>query len=142
MESDKPKSLNSAASTPDPRGPETATPDSRNPATAGSTPGFVGILNPVGGTVAIPLPRGLLGSAGGLVIGRATDICHVVLDDPTVSRRHTRLRLADGTLMVEDLNSATGTRLDGAPLEPFRPQSIDSGQTLKMAGLSYTIDIA
>jgi len=136
------QSRNPSAATPNPLGPETATPDSRNPATAASTPGIVGTIQPAGETAAIPLQRGLLGSAEGLVIGRAADICHVSLDDPVVSRRHVRLRLSDGTLMVEDLNSASGTRLDGAPLEPFGPQPVDSGQTLIMAGLVYTIDIA
>ena len=136
------QSRKSAASTPDPRGPEAATPDFRNPATAASTPGIVGTLQPAGETVAIPLARGLLDSAEGLIIGRAAGICHVALDDSAISRRHVRLRLADGTIMAEDLNSAAGTRLDGTALEPFKPQPMDAGQTLNMAGLVYIIEIA
>ena len=43
--------------------------------------------------------------------------------------------------MAEDLNSTAGTHLDGAVLEPFHPQPVESGQTLKLAKLVYTIDI-
>ena len=126
----------------DSRRPVAAKSDSRYPATVASMPGIVGKLQPAVGTAAIPLPQSLLDSTEGLVIGRAASICHVALTDPAVSRRHLRLRLADGTIMVEDLNSTAGTRLDGAVLEPFHPQPVDSGQTLKLAELVYTIDIA
>ena len=124
------------------RSPATATSDSRNPTAAASPPDIAGTLQPAEGTAAIPLPRNLLRSVEGLVIGRAASICHVALTDPAVSRRHVRLRLADGTIMAEDLNSAAGTSLDGAALEPFHPQPMDSGQTLMLAELVYTIDIA
>ena len=87
------------------------------------------------------LRQPLLASPEGLVIGRGASICHVQLRDPAVSRRHCRLRLADETIVVEDLNSASGTRLDGAALDPFKPQPAFSGQTLTIAGLVYRIDI-
>ena len=137
-----PNSKSPAAPAQDTRSPATATSDSRNPTAAASTPGIAGTLQPAEGTSAIPLPQSLLDSAEGLVIGRAASICHVALTGPAVSRRHLRLRLADGTIMAEDLNSTAGTRLDGAALEPFHPQPVVSGQTLKLAKLVYTIDIA
>ena len=127
--------------TPDSRSPATATPDSRNPTAAASPPGIVGTLQPTVGTAAIPLPRSLLDSAEGLVIGRAASICHVTLSNPTVSRRHLRLHLTDETITVEDLNSAAGTRLDETALKPFHPRPVNTGQTLNIAGLVYRIDI-
>ena len=135
------KSRNPSVSTQAPRCPEAATPDSRNPAPAASTPDIAGTLQPTGETVAIPLQRDLLDSAEGLVIGRAASICHVALDDPAVSRRHVRLRLTDGTMTAEDLNSAAGTRLDRTALKPFKPRPVSAGQTLNIAGLVYRIDI-
>jgi pSer/pThr/pTyr-binding forkhead associated (FHA) protein len=47
-----------------------------------------------------------------LTIGRATDV-EVVLADPLASRRHARLSSRAGRLMISDLGSTNGTRLNG-----------------------------
>jgi DNA-binding NtrC family response regulator len=52
----------------------------------------------------IPLPK-----TGRLIVGRAPE-CDVVLDDPSVSRRHAVLEVGE-VLSVEDLDSANGTWL-------------------------------
>ncbi len=49
---------------------------------------------------------------GESTLGRAEG-CDVVLDDPRVSRRHARLLLEDGRLVVEDLGSPNGTVVNG-----------------------------
>lgn len=115
---------------------------SPNQAASGSIPASFGTLSPADGTAAIPLQGKLLTSREGMVVGRAANICHVQLGDPTVSRRHVRLRWANGALLVEDLNSAAGTRLDGTALRPFRPRRVNAGQTLRIAGLPYAVEIA
>jgi len=49
--------------------------------------------------------------AGGvdeLLVGR-DERCHIVLTDPTVSRRHLRLRFRDGRWILQDLRSTNGT---------------------------------
>ena len=117
------------------------TPESGSQAVSPPAPGRLGTLQPEDGTTAIPLERGTLVSSEGLVVGRAAGICHVELSNPAVSRRHVRLRLADEAIIVEDLNSAAGTRLDGAALKPFKPRRVNAGQTLNIAGLVYRIDI-
>ena len=122
------RSRNSAASAPDTRGPETATPDTRNPAIAASTPGIVGTLQHARSeTVGIPLlPGNLLASSGR---SGCRPRCQYLpcreLSDPAVSRRHVRLRLADETIFVEDLQSArAGThRRRGTVLEAFQTPS-------------------
>ena len=111
-------------------------------AASGSMPASFGTLSPAGGTAAILLQGKLLTSREGMVVGRAASICHVQLGDPTVSRRHARLRWANGALLVEDLNSAAGTHLDGTALRPFRPRRVNAGQTLRIAGLRYTFETA
>jgi WD40 repeat protein len=64
-----------------------------------------------------------------IVIGRATD-CDLVLDDPSVSRRHCRLtRGAEGWL-VEDLGSANGTLVDDARADPVLPVSATGALTV------------
>ena len=70
----------------------------------------VGTLIPLDGSEPIPLSRDLLTSAEGLVIGRGRELCHVEIRHPQVSRRHLRLRLVDGAIRVEDLNSTRARR--------------------------------
>jgi len=53
--------------------------------------------------------------AGGvdeLLVGR-DESCDVVLSDPTVSRRHLRLRFRDGSWILQDLRSTNGTLVNG-----------------------------
>jgi len=51
----------------------------------------------------------------GLLIGRSA-VCDVVVDEPTVSRRHARLRFHDGTWMIQVLGSTNGTSANRVPV--------------------------
>lgn len=76
-------------------------------------------------------------AATDLVIGRAAD-CDLVLDDPSVSRRHARLtRGVDGWL-VEDLGSANGTRVGDALASPVLPVPPDAAITVGEFRLTLT----
>jgi hypothetical protein len=55
------------------------------------------------------------GASAELLIGRHHD-CDLVLDDPTVSRRHARLLFRDGKWIIHDLHSTNGTLLNDSPL--------------------------
>lgn len=48
-----------------------------------------------------------------LVIGRDPDCCDVVLEHPTVSRRHVQLHHRDGAWVLRDLGSTNGTMING-----------------------------
>jgi neutral peptidase B len=98
---------------------------------------LLGELRPEDGWEPILLPQALLSSREGLVIGRDIELCHLEIRKPAVSRRHVRLRATGDTILVEDLNSLQGTRVDGVDLKPFEPQTLASGQTLGIAGLRY-----
>lgn len=52
------------------------------------------------------------GAEDELLIGR-DEGCHVVLSDPSVSRRHARLRFRDGRWILQDLDSTNGTLVNG-----------------------------
>ena len=62
------------------------------------------------------LARVALPAAGEVVIGRLTQ-ARACIDDPRASREHARLRLGD-VITVEDLGSASGTRVRGALIGP------------------------
>ena len=97
-------------------------------------------MRALGGAESIPLPRAQLSSPEGLVVGRTIGLCHVQIRDPSVSRRHLRLRLVDGVVLVEDLNTLRGTYLDGAALQAFNPRPLHPGQTLDVGGFLYRME--
>lgn len=71
----------------------------------------------------------------GLTLGRHAALCDLVIDDPTVSRRHLRIgRTGDG-LYIEDVNSLNGTLLDGAWLLPFEPVNLEEGAELSLGNV-------
>ncbi|MBV9819562.1 MAG: FHA domain-containing protein [Solirubrobacterales bacterium] len=51
------------------------------------------------------------GARAELLVGRHP-ACDVVLHDPTVSRRHARLRFRDGHWVLQDLDSTNGSRVN------------------------------
>ena len=52
--------------------------------------------------------------ADSLVIGREGDL---VVADPEISRRHCAIRVVDGTLVVDDLQSLNGTWVNGKRID-------------------------
>ena len=75
----------------------------------------------------------------GLSIGRHEKLCELVIDDPSVSRRHCRLSLSGEGLLIEDLNALNGTVLDDRPLEPFAPEPAGEGSTLVLGRVSLRL---
>jgi hypothetical protein len=83
------------------------------------------------------------GPAKGLVIGRIARLADFVVEGPGVSRRHARLALrADGSLAVEDLDSAYGTRLNGQPLAAFQSTPLEPGDALEIGDAKLTLERA
>ena len=67
------------------------------------------------------------GLTGQLMVGR-DPACDIVLDDPSVSRRHARVFLAEGGVYLEDLGSQNGTMVNGAAIH--MPCQLRSGDEL------------
>ena len=51
-----------------------------------------------------------------LVVGRDSEQCDVLIDDPTVSKRHASIRRVNGQWMLSDLGSRNGTAIDGVSI--------------------------
>lgn len=63
-----------------------------------------------------------------MVVGRGPDV-DVIVKDKLASRRHLAIQAtADGSVLVEDLGSRNGSRIDGDVLEPHRPTRLDAGR--------------
>ena len=75
----------------------------------------------------------------GLTLGRHPALAELVVDDPTVSRRHARLSISGNTLHIEDLNSLNGTAIDGGAVPPFERLPVRDGQTLLLGDTTLTL---
>jgi pSer/pThr/pTyr-binding forkhead associated (FHA) protein len=73
---------------------------------------------------------------GGMVVGRHP-ACDTRLDFPRVSRHHCFLTLEDGELIVKDLGSTNGIRVNGLRVEVGR---LRNGDELAIANLRYRFE--
>ncbi|NOZ02632.1 MAG: FHA domain-containing protein [Deltaproteobacteria bacterium] len=68
-----------------------------------------------------------------VVVGRSLDV-DIVLNDPSVSRRHFEIHFVDGDWLLKDLGSVNGTKIDGKRVEGQSPlaegNQIEAGQSL------------
>lgn len=76
------------------------------------------------------------GTTDTLAVGRHPD-CEVVLDDPTVSRRHAELLFRDGSWVLHDVGSTNGTSVNGVRVTrcQLRP-----GDQLALGGHHLVVD--
>lgn len=65
-----------------------------------------------------------------LIVGRA-DGNGIVIDDLSISRRHARLIIESGRLLVEDLGSAAGTFVDGHRIDPHTSNLVETEQPIR-----------
>lgn len=71
-----------------------------------------------------------------LTVGSASD-CDIVFEDPDVADRNSRIRIKDGQLYIEDLNSPRGTALDGMR---FQGQNrLRGGEVISIGSVEFSI---
>jgi pSer/pThr/pTyr-binding forkhead associated (FHA) protein len=72
------------------------------------------------------------------VIGREGD---VMLSDARASRRHAQITSTDGTLVVEDLGSTNGTKVNGTPLNSGEKKALAGGEKLSFGGIELQLSM-
>jgi len=72
------------------------------------------------------------------VIGREGD---VLLSDTRASRRHAQITNTDGKLVVEDLGSTNGTKVDGTKLNPGDRKTLVGGEKLSFGGIELQVSL-
>ncbi len=94
-----------------------------------------------GARVTLKIPARLLGGDGA-IIGRSPRNSTLLIDDPTLSREHARLFLepADDALMLEDMQSTNGTRLNGRTLAARKPEPIRRGDEIEFGEVKVELD--
>lgn len=73
-----------------------------------------------------------------LTIGRSRS-CRLQLKDKKVSSRHCLIAGSDGKLVLCDLGSKKGTRLNGRPLKPNRNIVLHSGYVINIGDTKMEI---
>ena len=73
---------------------------------------------------------------GPIIVGRAPG-ADILVPDDVVSRRHARFSLMGGDLMVEDLGSANGTRVNGEPVTQV--QRCAEGDVVRIGGVDIRV---
>ena len=92
-----------------------------------------------GQPVSLKVPGRLLGGEGA-VIGRNPRNASLLIDDETLSREHARLRYdPQRGLLIEDLDSRNGIRLNGRPLPPRTPTRIVNGDIAELGGVKLHV---
>jgi pSer/pThr/pTyr-binding forkhead associated (FHA) protein len=72
------------------------------------------------------------------LIGRSAD-CNLRILSTEVSRRHCRIIVASGAVLIRDLGSSNGTFIDGIQLEPEIDVAIAPGSQLSVAGVKFIV---
>lgn len=72
-----------------------------------------------------------------LVIGRDPECCDIVLEHPTVSRRHVQLHHRDGAWVLQDLGSTNGTAING---ERVRRCRLEPGDRVTLGRQAVVVD--
>ena len=108
--------------------------DRRRMPLPGTYPAAVLVENPGG-----PPIRHAVGPAG-LHVGRDHARAELVINDPTISRRHCVFRVEDSRLTVEDLGSRWGTAVNGAGIAGV--QILESGDVVQLGRSQVRLMIA
>jgi adenylate cyclase len=76
----------------------------------------------------------------GVLIGRDSGQCDVVLANTSVSRRHARLSVGtNNTLQIEDVGSTNGTAINGTPIAPGLTQALEPGSMLRLGDIELVV---
>ncbi len=75
---------------------------------------------------------------GTVTLGRLPE-CDVVLNDPNVSRRHAEVRRTADGVVVTDLGSTNGTRVNGMPV---REQELVSGDEITVGSTTLVFELS
>ncbi|MEE8371620.1 MAG: trypsin-like peptidase domain-containing protein [Sphingomonadales bacterium] len=92
-----------------------------------------------GQPVEMIVEAGQLQTRGGIVIGRSPEQAQIVLNQSGVSRAQARLRVDGKRIMIEDLNSTNGTKINGRTLSPRHPAEIRVGDKISFGNLDLVV---
>lgn len=122
---------------------ETAAPrqEGRSGGAEGRIVGVIAGVGRGGHTVRIEVRARRAATTDGVVVGRAAELCHFVIDDDLVSKRHARFFSYDGGLAVEDLNASNPVEVNGEALVPFDGRMLRGGDRVLIGGVELSVSV-
>lgn len=75
----------------------------------------------------------------GVILGRDSAQSDVMVDDPSVSRRHAKLQYDSGRLLIRDMESTNGTWVNGKRLGP-ESATLRVGQSLNLGKVNLRVE--
>ena len=88
----------------------------------------------VKGNRTVPIEYSLIGS---MIVGRAS-ACDLYFDDEKMSRQHFVIEIIEGKLYISDLESTSGTYLNGVKV--YMKQQLNSGDIVTAGTTTIAID--
>lgn len=83
-----------------------------------------------------------IGKPGGVVIGRDSECCHVVLPEGSISRRHALVERVGRSIVVSDMNSTNGVAVNGQQLARGEQRvALMDGTILTLGDVTLRIEI-
>jgi hypothetical protein len=87
------------------------------------------------------LDKAMDGAEKGVILGRSSSLSDKIVNDPSVSRRHAKIaRDEGGGLILEDLNSAYGTKINDEVVAAFQKRPLSPGDKVTMGAI--TLDLS
>lgn len=85
--------------------------------------------------------HGSLLSDGGLVVGRHPGQAQIIINRPEISRRHAKFLVRNGGIVIEDLGSANGTKVNDVALRVGEQTPLRDGARIQFGPLSFTLRV-
>jgi hypothetical protein len=95
--------------------------------------------DPEGHPVRLEIGIRELQTPGGVVIGRSAEFARCIINRNTVSGAHARIKTDGGRILIEDMNSTNGTRINGRKLSPHHPSEIRLGDQVSFGMLKLDV---
>jgi hypothetical protein len=86
------------------------------------------------------LDKAAAGAEKGVILGRSSSLSDKIVNDASVSRRHAKVMRAEGgSLMIEDLNSAYGTKVNDEVVPAFQALPLGAGDKVTMGAIALDL---
>lgn len=86
------------------------------------------------------LEKAMTGPEKGVILGRSSSLSDKIVNDPSVSRRHAKIARGESGLVLEDLNSAYGTKVNDDVVPAFQKHPLSAGDKVTMGAI--TLDLS
>lgn len=74
-----------------------------------------------------------------LIVGRKSANAQLVIDNTSISKTHASISIAKGGILITDLNSSNGTKINNQGVQPGVPTPLKNGDILQLGEIHLTL---